>query len=229
MDVSPFEPGLDEILDARPIRLTKRSPEAIKADAERLAANAKALAPKTKGKGKAHAGAAAAHEELAYALRRELAKPLVTAELATDLRARRTAAEDAALAHYFEAITADNTLDEAKYRAAHLLHARRNVVNARKQYFVLVENHPNSAFVPLAFLGFALLFADEARGDKSKWPFVEMSGMKALEPEGNPATPEALLLIARAQRGSRKISDFTETLGKLRKGFPRSAAAKRKL
>ena len=60
VDAAPFEIGLDEILDARPIRLTKRSLEVIKSEAERLEASAKALAPKAKGKGKAHASAAAA-------------------------------------------------------------------------------------------------------------------------------------------------------------------------
>ncbi len=228
VNAAPFEAGLEEILDARPIRLTKRALEVIKPEAERLAASAKALAPKAKGRSKAHAGAAAVFEELAYALRRELAKTPVTTELAADLQARRKAAEDAALELYFDAIAMDNTLDDAKYRAAHLLHVRRNVVSARKQYFVLVENHPNSAFVPLAYLGFALLFADEARRDNAKWSFVEMSAQKALEPQGNPATPEALLLIARAQRGTGKNSEFAETLGRLRKEFPTSAAAKRK-
>ena len=227
-DAPPFESGLDEVLDARPIRLTKRSPEVIKPEAERLAASAKALAPRAKGKGKAHASAAVAYDELAYALRRELAKAPATTELAADLRARRKAAEDTALEQYFEAIAEDNTLDDAKYRSAHLLHARRDIVGARKQYFILVENHPKSAFVPLAYLGFALLYADDASQDKTKWPFAEMSAEKALEPKGNPATPEALFLIARAQRGGRDTSEFAETLAKLRKEFPKSAAAKRK-
>ena len=223
----PFESGLDELLDARPIRLTKRSPDVIEPEAKQRAESAKTLAPKAKGKGKAYASAGAAYEELAYALRRELAKTTASTELAAALQTRRKAAEDAALENYFEAIAQDNTLDEAKYRAAHLAHARGNVVSARKQYFILVENHPNSAFVPLAYLAFALLFADEAKREKSKWQFVEVSAQKALEPQGNPATPEALFLIARAQRGAGKTSEFAETIGKLRKEFPKSAAARR--
>lgn len=224
---APFESGLDELLDARPIRLTKRSPDVIEPEAKRLADSAKSLAPKAKGKGKAYASAGAAYEELAYALRRELAKTPANTELAAALQTRRKAAEDAALQSYFEAISQDNTLDEAKYRAAHLAHARGNVVSARKQYFILVENHPNSAFVPLAYLAFALLFADEAPRATSKWQFVEASAQKALEPQGNPAAPEALFLIARAQRGAGKTSEFAETMGKLRKEFPKSAAARR--
>jgi len=71
-------------------------------------------------------------------------------------------------------------LDEVQYYLG--LEAERDgdVSNARRDYFMLIQQRPASPLVPLAYLAFADLFFDEAKGDPSKWELAAQAYMKVI-------------------------------------------------
>lgn len=58
--------------------------------------------------------------------------------------------------------------ERAAYDRALAAEERGDLLEARKQYFAVVSEHPRSRLIPLAYLAFGELFAREARTDPSK-------------------------------------------------------------
>ncbi len=60
-------------------------------------------------------------------------------------------------------------LDEVLYYLAYEYEQARDLQNARKVYYELIEKAPKSPYVPNAYLAFGELFFIEAQGDPNKW------------------------------------------------------------
>lgn len=67
------------------------------------------------------------------------------------------------------------------YERALAAEERGSWVEARKEYFQLVQSHPTSRLVPLAYLAFGEMFADEAAGDPAKWDLARASYQEVMK------------------------------------------------
>lgn len=65
--------------------------------------------------------------------------------------------------------------DEVLYYLAYEYEQAQQLDQARKVYFELIQNWPQSKFIPNAYLAFGELFFNEAQGDPSKWGLAEKS------------------------------------------------------
>jgi TolA-binding protein len=65
--------------------------------------------------------------------------------------------------------------DEVLYYLAYEYEQANQLDQARKIYFELIQNWPQSKFIPNAYLAFGELFFNEAQGDPSKWQLAEQS------------------------------------------------------
>jgi TolA-binding protein len=65
--------------------------------------------------------------------------------------------------------------DEVLYYLAYEYEQGNQLDPARKVYLELIQNWPQSKFIPNAYLAFGELFFNEAQGDPSKWAFAEQS------------------------------------------------------
>lgn len=65
--------------------------------------------------------------------------------------------------------------DEVLYYLAYEYEQASKLDDARKVYLELIQNWPQSKFIPNAYLAFGELFFNEAQGDPSKWAFAEQS------------------------------------------------------
>jgi len=65
--------------------------------------------------------------------------------------------------------------DEVLYYLAYEYEQANQLDQARKVYFELIQNWPQSKFIPNAYLAFGELFFNEAQGDPSKWQLAEQS------------------------------------------------------
>lgn len=66
-------------------------------------------------------------------------------------------------------------LDEVLYYLAYEYEQAADYVNARKVYYELIENVPQSKYIPNAYLAFGELFFNEAQNDPSKWDLAAAS------------------------------------------------------
>ena len=73
------------------------------------------------------------------------------------------------------------TLDEVLYYLAYEYEQAKDLDNARKVYFQLINDTPNSKYIPNAYLAFGELFFVEAQGDPSKFELARQSYAKVLE------------------------------------------------
>ena len=71
-------------------------------------------------------------------------------------------------------------LDEVHYYLGLEREREGDVSNARRAYFTLIQQRPASPFVPLAYLAFADLFFDEAKGDPTKWELAAQAYEKVV-------------------------------------------------
>jgi tetratricopeptide (TPR) repeat protein len=65
--------------------------------------------------------------------------------------------------------------DEVLYYLAYEYEQGQKLDDARKVYLELIQNWPQSKFIPNAYLAFGELFFNEAQGDPSKWALAEQS------------------------------------------------------
>lgn len=65
--------------------------------------------------------------------------------------------------------------DEVLYYLAYEHEQGNNLDEARKVYFELIQNWPQSKYIPNAYLAFGELFFNEAQGDPSKWQLAQQS------------------------------------------------------
>jgi tetratricopeptide (TPR) repeat protein len=86
---------------------------------------------------------------------------------------------------YYKTIIADypdySTLDEVLYYLAYEYEQAQNLDEARKVYFQLINDRPQSKYIPNAYLAFGELFFTEAQGDPSKYELARQSYAKVLE------------------------------------------------
>lgn len=66
-------------------------------------------------------------------------------------------------------------VDEVLYDLAYENERIGDVEAARKVYLEIVQKHPQSKYLPHAYLAFGELFFQEAQGDASKWPLAQQA------------------------------------------------------
>ncbi len=71
-------------------------------------------------------------------------------------------------------------LDEVRYYLGYEYEQSGDLTGARRTYFSLIQSHPNSRFIPAAYLSFAELFFEEAKGDPSKWAVAQQAYQKVI-------------------------------------------------
>jgi TolA-binding protein len=71
-------------------------------------------------------------------------------------------------------------LDQVQYYLALAYERDHDLGNARRMYFTLIQQRPDSSYVPLAYLAFGDMFFDEARGDPSKWELAAQAYQKVI-------------------------------------------------
>jgi TolA-binding protein len=72
-------------------------------------------------------------------------------------------------------------LDEVLYYLAYEHEQAKDLTNARKVYFELIEKSPQSPYIPNAYLAFGELFFGEAQGDPSKWDLAAAAYMEVIK------------------------------------------------
>jgi hypothetical protein len=68
-----------------------------------------------------------------------------------------------------------------EYEAALAAELEGKLDIARKGYFGVIQNHPKSAYIPLSYVAFGILFAREAERDATKWEFAKQSFQEVLK------------------------------------------------
>jgi tetratricopeptide (TPR) repeat protein len=71
--------------------------------------------------------------------------------------------------------------DEVLYYLAYEYEQAQQLDQARKVYFELIQNWPQSKYIPNAYLAFGELFFNEAQGDPSKWGLAEKSYLEVIK------------------------------------------------
>lgn len=108
--------------------------------------------------------------------------------------------------------------DEVLYYLAYEYEQAQQLDQARKVYFELIQNWPQSKYIPNAYLAFGELFFNEAQGDPSKWALAEKS---YLEVTKYPAPDNKVWGYAHYKLGyvywnqgdfARAISEFKKTI-----------------
>jgi tetratricopeptide (TPR) repeat protein len=108
------------------------------------------------------------------------------------------------------------------YASALDLERRRELANARRAYFELIQRAPQSAYVPLAYFAFAELFAAELDGDPSRLDLTRQAYREVLKypPPNNPVHTTALVRLGRIEMkagdGVQALSNATKALQNLR-------------
>ena len=72
-------------------------------------------------------------------------------------------------------------LDEVLYYLAYEYEQGNDYTNARKVYYELIKQRPDSKYIPNAYLAFGELFFNEAQGDPSKWDLAAQFYGKVIE------------------------------------------------
>jgi tetratricopeptide (TPR) repeat protein len=80
-----------------------------------------------------------------------------------------------------DASKASGCTDEVLYYLAYEYEQANQLDQARKVYLELIQNWPQSKFIPNAYLAFGELFFNEAQGDPSKWQFAEQSYQEVIK------------------------------------------------
>ncbi|HEY1960432.1 MAG TPA: tetratricopeptide repeat protein [Polyangiaceae bacterium] len=103
--------------------------------------------------------------------------------------------------------------------------ARGDLPNARRAFYELIKNVPQSHYVPYAYFAFGDMFEREARSDPSKWDFAQQAFVEVRKYPASPIAAEAVcrLSIVAAARGDQgRASSLRD---ELRRDYPSSHAA----
>ena len=137
------------------------------------------------------------YAELALAAERELAQQaLATAARSPSLDRRVTAARAEAIAHYQilddeyprwcavpsagDPATGTGCADEVLYYLGLTAERAGQLDLARRSYLSVVQDHPQSRFIPAAYLAFGELFRAEADKDRSKLPLARQAYLEVV-------------------------------------------------
>jgi TolA-binding protein len=118
-------------------------------------------------------------------------------------------------------------LDEATYFAGLERELNGDLSGARRDYFQLISRSPKSKLVPLAYFAFGEMFYVEGANDPSKDDLALQAFMEVLKfpPPNNTVYPDALLRLGQLHERKGDTARANAMYGKLRQGFPTSAAA----
>jgi tetratricopeptide (TPR) repeat protein len=107
-------------------------------------------------------------------------------------------------------------MDEALYYLALEYERAEDAPDARKTYLALLQEHPDSKLVPLAYLAFGELFFVEASTDPSKWPLAREAYAKSITypPPGNTAYGYAWFRLAQVHSSLGDTEHAREALQK---------------
>jgi tetratricopeptide (TPR) repeat protein len=83
-------------------------------------------------------------------------------------------------AYLLDSASGSSDPDAALFRQANERELAGDYASARRTFFDLIKNFPNSTLVPYAYLAFADLFFDEAEKDVSKWPLASQAYDKVI-------------------------------------------------
>lgn len=113
-------------------------------------------------------------EDLAATDSKKKGPAAVNKHKSESLKAKKVAEAARASAIKYYAMMKDqypnySKLDEVLYYLAYEYEQAKDLQNARKVYFELIEKSPQSPYIPNAYLAFGELFFGEAQGDPSKW------------------------------------------------------------
>jgi predicted Zn-dependent protease len=111
--------------------------------------------------------------------------------------------------------------ERSLYDQAFAQEDRGELSDARKSYFLLIQNHPRSRLIPLAYLAFGELFAKDSASDPSKWDLARASYGEVLKypPPDNVSFAYASLRFA----DTRREQDPQEALGQYKKALEATA------
>jgi hypothetical protein len=100
-----------------------------------------------------------------------------------------------------------------------------DLMTARRSYYELIQKHPRSGLIPLAYLAFGEVFFAEAKSDPSKYPLSEQAYMEVARypPPDNTAYAYAWLRIGDVHTATadamRALSDYKKAV-EAAKQFP---------
>jgi TolA-binding protein len=107
-------------------------------------------------------------------------------------------------------------LDEVLYYLAYEYEQAKDLKNARKVYYELIQKAPKSPYIPNAYLAFGELFFQEAQGDPSSWPLAEKAYIEVTKypPPDNKVYGYARYKLAYTYWNT---TDFTKALSEFKK------------
>jgi tetratricopeptide (TPR) repeat protein len=182
--VTPKEPGLDGIRDER--RLPARARGLLVAEAQALESLFASTATSSPDRPKLMRRLAEGYVELASVEERQPGSEK-SAALARSMAMkyyRRLASEHprwCAAGSTADPAMASGCTDEVLYYLGLEAERARDMDTARKTYLELIQNWPQSHFIPYAYLAFGELFFSEAAYDPSKFALAEQAYLKVIQ------------------------------------------------
>jgi tetratricopeptide (TPR) repeat protein len=117
-------------------------------------------------------------------------------------------------------------IDRAYFGLAMEYEAKADWAQARRAYFDLIKNAPQSTYVPYAYYAFAELFASEAKADPSKWSLAQQVYAKVLQFPSSPIVPYAICRMSQTLDAQGKTADAAKMRTTLARSYPGSEAAR---
>ncbi len=122
-----------------------------------------------------------------------------------------------AIARYAELASSSPSyakIDEVTYYLGLEQELTRDFQNARRTYYELIKTYPSSRFVPYAYYAFGEMFADEAKGDPTKWMLAEQAYRETMKFTTSPAIANAAtcrLAVVFDARGDARRAEATRS------------------
>lgn len=118
-----------------------------------------------------------------------------------------------------------NAADEVFYYLGYAYELERDLMNARKTYYALIQRNPTSKYIPYAYYAFGEVFFEEAKSDPTKWQLATQAFLETLKFSTSNIQPWALLRIGQTYDAAGDHARAHQMWAKLKRDFPQSQAA----
>ena len=156
---------------------------------------------------------------------------LRTAEVYVELRKSGEAGASQRAIDHYKTVTAQfpsfAKIDEAYFGLGVEYAASGDLAGARRAFYELIKNSPQSRYVPYAYFAFGDMFQREAKGDPSKWDFAKQAYFEVTKFSTSPIAAEALCRLSEVATAQGDSARATAERQRLARDYPNSAAARR--
>lgn len=118
-------------------------------------------------------------------------------------------------------------IDEVRYFLGLEYELSGDLSNARRTFYSLIRDTPNSKYVPYAYFAFGEMFFQETKGDPTKFQLAEQAYMEVLKFSASPIVPEAMARLSEVYAAQGNTAQAESMKQRLLRDHPSSEAAQR--